>query len=184
MDVAEGDVIKIVEHADIHIIRAADRQLLGVAARRARDELMRDQHIAARRVHIRRAEHRRHRVRIAFDFLVREKAAHLHRLEERQQINVYRAVLVRERQRRQRAVIDRRDMDAACAHQPSAERQTLGRVVVAADEAGLHAARGELHQKFVEQRHRLRRRDGFIVNIACDEHHIRPFAVDNVQNFA
>ena len=56
--------------------------------------------------------------------------------------------------------------------------------MVSADEAGLHAARGKLHQKIIEQRHRLRRRDGFVVNVACDEHRIRRFAVDNTQDFA
>ena len=30
----------------------------------------------------------------------------------------------------------------------------------------------------------VRRRDGFIVNVACDEHRIRRFAVDNTQDFA
>ena len=184
VDVTEGDIIEIVEHADRHIVRAADRKLLGLAGHRARDELVRDQHIAARRVHVRRAEHRRHRVRIAFDVLIREETPHLHRLEERQQINIHRAVLVRQRQRRQRAVVDRRDMDAGRIHQPSSERQALCRVMVSADEAGLHAARGKLHQKIIEQRHRFRRRDGFIVNVACDEHRIRRLAVDNTQDFA
>jgi len=75
-------------------------------------------------------------------------------------------------------------MDASRIHQPSSERQALCRVMVSADEAGLHAARGKLHQKIIEQRHRLRRRDGFIVNVACDEHRIRRLTVDNVQDFA
>ena len=73
-------------------------------------------------------------------------------------------------------------MDAALLHQAAAERQTLGRVVVAADEEGLRIALRQLHEKLVEQRDRLSGRNRLVVDVARDEHAVRLLAVDDAQD--
>ena len=70
------------------------------------------------------------RVVIAVDLLVGEVRAHMGRLDKGQQPDVHALY----RKRRDLTAVHGRDMDAALVDQARAERQTLGRVMVAADD--------------------------------------------------
>ena len=61
-------------------------------------------------------------------------------------------------------------MDAAALHEPSAEGDALGGVVVPADDERLYPPPGELGEEGVEELYRLSGGDGFIVDIPGDEH--------------
>ena len=120
VEVAEGVVIEIVNHGNGNVVRTADRKFLGVAGLRAGHELVRHEHGAVGLIDVRRAQNRRHRLGVGCDFTFREKAPHLHRPQKRQEIEIHRAVFIAERQRREHAVVDSRDMDAALLHQAAA----------------------------------------------------------------
>ncbi len=74
-------------------------------------------------------------------------------------------------------------MDAAAVHQASAEGHALRGVVVAADDEDLGVQPGEAHQEVVEQLHRLRRGDGFVIDVSGDQDGVRRFFTGNPQDF-
>ena len=73
-------------------------------------------------------------------------------------------------------------MDAAPFHHPPAKGQTVGGVVVAADEQNRQIARGQLGEKTVEQVHRLSLGDRAVVHIPRDQHRVGFLPVDDSQN--
>ena len=87
-------VIEAVENGRIHVIRAADGDFFGIAPRGARNELVRDKHVALREIHVHAVDRRAQRVGIRFDRLLREETTHVGRLDERQHIKVDLSVFV------------------------------------------------------------------------------------------
>ena len=92
------------------------------------------------------------------------------------------AVFVRQRERLDRAAIDRRDVDAAFVHQPGAEGKALGRVVVAADHKNRQLPRRKPREKIVAQGHRLCGRHALVIDIARNEHTVRLLVIDDRKN--
>ena len=182
VQVAERHVVKRREHAAVHIVRPADGQLLRAAARAAGHELVRHEHVACSRIDVHVRDGGGYGVGVALDLRVREPAAHVRGLQKRQQPQVHRPDFVAQHDGRDRAAVDRRDVDAAAAHDPPAEGEPLRRVVVAADEQHWHAARAQLGQKSVEQLDGLGRRHGLVVYVACDQHAVRPLVVQDREN--
>ena len=179
VQVAERHVVKRCEHAAVHIVRPADGQFLRAAARPAGHELVRHEHVARSRIDVHVRDGFGHGVGVALDLRVREPAAHVRGLQKRQQPYGYGAEFVAQHDGRDRAAVDRRDVDAAAVHDPPAEGEPLRRVVVAADEQHWHAARAQLGQKSVEQLDGLGRRHGLVVHVARNQHAVRPLIVQN-----
>ena len=97
--VSERDVVEARERRGVHVVRAADGDVLGLRARGARHELMRYQDGAPRGVGLHRADRDAHRVRIGISLLVGEKAPDVRGLEKRQHEEVDGAVRVGQRHR-------------------------------------------------------------------------------------
>ena len=122
-----------------------------------------------------------HRVRIGRDLFV-EEAADRRRLDEGKHVNGHFPVFVFQEERPDLPVIDRRQMDAARVHQPRSEGDPLRRIVVAADDEHFQLSLRELHEKLVEQLHRLGGGDGFVVDIPREDDRVRRLAVDDIDN--
>ena len=60
--------------------------------------------------------------------------------------------------------------------------QTFGRIVIAADNHCAGAAQGQHAQKLIQQFHRVGSRIGAIINIARNQHGIRAFIVQQIEN--
>ena len=184
---SERHIVETVEYGDINIIHPADGEFFRLGALRAGDELVRDQHIANGSVYTHGSDRRRDRVGIAFDPRVRKKAPHVGGFDKRQHIDIHRSEAVRQSDRCHAAGVHRGKMDAPGVHQPSAEGQALGRVVVPADDKdpqlpSSKRAGGKLHQEIVEQLHCLGRGDRFIIYVARDQYRVRLFGIDHVQD--
>ena len=67
------------------------------------------------------------------------------------------------------------DLAEAVFEKPSAVIQPLAAVVVAGYHQNFERKRGKLKKKIIEQRHRVARRQGAVVYIACDKQDIRLF---------
>ena len=174
----QRDVIKVREDRGVDVVRSADGNLFGIGPGGARHELVRDEDVSMRRVDVHRADRRGNCTGVGVDLLVCKVRAHLRGLEERQQPDLH----ALDREGRDLAAVHGRDMDAAQVEQPRAERQPPGRIVVAADEEDLRAAPRQLNEETVEQVDRLGIRDGFVVDVAGNQHGVRFFVVDDSEN--
>ena len=99
---------------------------------------------------------------VALDALIGIKPLHMGRLQKRQQPEMDVSVIIGQGDGRDIAVIDRGQMDALSLHQPSAESQTLGGVVVAADDPDRNLHFCKPVQKGICQLHRFSGWHGFI----------------------
>ena len=165
---AERDIVKAVKHGGVHVVGAADRNVLRVRAHAAGDELMRYKYIAHRRHHAHMLHGASQRVGIAFHRCIRIKAANVHRLDERKKEKVYLAESIRERHRFDMSVINRREKYAARRHKIRAERNAFGRIVVAGYGKHRDVTLRERTEKSVEKLDCLSARHGAVVYIACD----------------
>ena len=129
---AEGHIVDPVKGGGVHVVRAADRNVLRLGPRRTRDELMGDEDISLCRVHVHLFNGRAHGVCIRGDLAVREAAAHMRGLDKGQHVNVHGAVCIRQADRFDPAVVHRGEIHPAGLYQASAEGQALGGIVVAA----------------------------------------------------
>ena len=107
---------------------------------------------------------------------------HMGGLQERQQPEENISVSVRQNNGLDTAVIDRGNMDALAFHKPTAEGQTLGGVMVAADDKHLLLFCGKAAQKIVKQGHCLGGGDTFVINVAGDQYGPRLLGIDHVQD--
>ena len=183
MDVSERHIVKVVKDLRVHIVGSAHRGLFRFRARRPRHKLVRHQHVPGRAVHAHLPDRRAHGIGVALDFLIREVAAHVGRLDERQHVDADRSVPILQHNRLHLPVIDRGQMHAAPVQKPGAERDSLRRVVVPADDEDLKILSCEIVQEVVKQLHGFGRRNGLVVNVARQDHRIRFLPVDDVQDF-
>ena len=84
--------------------------------------------------------------------------------------------------RGQDAVIDRREVHPLLRQQAPSKGKALGRIVVAADEKDWDLLPGQGGEKPVQQGHRLGWRQGAVVDIASNEHGIRPLLPGDIQD--
>ena len=181
----ERHVIERGKNRSVHIVEPA-HVLLGLAAFRARHELVGNQHVPAarRKMHLRdgRLHGRRvilHRVALV---VAREAGPDIHRPHERQHPHVDLAFAVGERDRCEFPVVDLGHVHAALFHEPPAESDTLRRIVVPAQYERAHFSRGKFHQKIVKHRDRLGTRHRLVVNVTRNQHRIGLLAVHSLQN--
>ena len=73
-------------------------------------------------------------------------------------------------------------MNAALGHQPPAESDPLGGVVVAADDIGRDILLGELDQKIVQQHHCLSGGNRFVVHVPGNQNAVGLFLANDAQN--
>ena len=179
VEMAQRHIVEVLKHGGVHVVAAAHRQLFGLAGGRAGDKLVGQQHVALRGVHRHAFQRHADGVGIAFDGLVRRKAPDMGGLKEGQQPEMHRPVFVAEGDGGDVTAVDRGDVDAAGGHQPPAEGQPFGTVMVAADDQHRDLPLGQAAQKVVKQRYRLRRGHAFVVYVAGDEHGVRLFLVDD-----
>ena len=118
MNVPEGDIIEWIKCGDIDVSRIADERFLGIGARRAGDELMRDENIHALRLNRHGGNGGFDRVGIGFNLRVRMHGANGCGAHEREKIKIEPSV---QRNRLNRAGIDRGNVNAARVHQPAGE---------------------------------------------------------------
>lgn len=183
VNVSQCHIVKGCEHRRVHVIRAAHRQLLRFAPERAGDELVGHKQVPHARIGLHGADHGAERVGIGFDCLIGEKAADVCGLDKGKEIEIHPTELVAQGKGRDRAGVDRGKMDAAPVHQPSAEGEPFGRIVVPADEKHLRSAQRKAVKKIVEQLHRLGGGNRLIVNIPGDQDAVRGFLVRKTENF-
>ena len=129
---------------------------------------MRYEHVPRRRGNIHMLHGAAERVGIALDDCVRIKAADVRGLDEREQIKPHLAIGVRECHRLHAPIIDRREMHAARRHEIRAERDTLGRIMVAGDGKHRDAPLCQCAEKAVEKLDCLGARHSAVVYITCD----------------
>ena len=134
VEMAQGHIVKGGEDGGVHVVRASHADLLRLAPRRPRDELVGDQHIAPGRVQGHMPDGAGHGVRKALHPLLREEAADMGGLQEWQQPEVHRAAVILQGHRRHLAVIDRSDVDPPALHEAVGKGEAFRRVVVAADQ--------------------------------------------------
>ena len=104
------------------------------------------------------------------------------RTDKGQQPHCHCAVLVFQEVRDQLTIIHRRKIHPSLREQPSAEGQTLGGIVVAADEKDRDLLPGQGGEKVVQQGHSLSRRQGAVIDVPGNEHCIRPLLPGNIQD--
>ena len=172
VEVTQSHIIKAREHLGIHIVAAADAHFLAFAPLGAGDELVRQEHMAVSVRPVNGGQSHPGGIGIALDDLLRVKAAHLHRLQEGQQMDAHRAELVLLPNRGHRAVIDRGQVDPRPLQKPPAEGQPLGGIVVAADDVHRTALR-QPGEEPVKELHRLGRGHGLVINVATEQRPIR-----------
>ena len=102
--------------------------------------------------------------------------------QEGQQPELDRAIFVGQSDGRDIAVIDRGQMDALSFHEPAAESQTFGGVVVAADDEYLLLLFGQAAEKIIEQSHCLGRGNTFVIDITGDQYSPGLFGIDCLQD--
>ena len=168
VEMAERDIVKAVKHGGVHIVGAADRNVLRVRADASGHKLMRHEHIACRRINVHMLHGAAERVSIALDRFLRVETADVHRLDERKKEKVYLAESIRERHRFDMSVINRREKYAARRHKIRAERNAFGRIVVAGYGKHRDVTLRERTEKSVEKLDCLSARHGAVVYIACD----------------
>ena len=105
------------------------------------------------------------------------------RLDERQHVDADRSVPILQHDRLHLPVIDRGQMHTAPVQKAGAERDSLRRVVVPADDEDLQISSCEIVQEVVKQLNSLGRRNGLVVDVARQDHRIRFLPFDNVQDF-
>ena len=104
--------------ADLRWLASENEDLSGDPAGH---ELVRHEHVARTFVDVHVRDRFGHGVGVALDLRVREPAAHVRGLQKRQQPYGHGAEFVAQHDGRDRAAVDRRDMDAAAVHDPSAK---------------------------------------------------------------
>ena len=112
----------------------------------------------------------------------RKAGPDIHRTHEREHPNVHLALAVAKRDRSERAIIDRRDMNAASLHEPPAKCDAFRGIVVSAQHERTYLPRGKFHQKIVQHPDRLGRRHRLVVDIARNKHRIGLLAIDSLQD--
>ena len=108
------------------------------------------------------------RVSIALDRFLRVETADVRRFDKRKKIKVYSAERVGKRYRLHIAIIDRREENGARRHEIRAERDTLGRIMVAGDGKHRDAPLCQCAEKAVEKLDCLGARHSAVVYITCD----------------
>ena len=108
--------------------------------------------------------------------------AHMGGLNKRQHIDVYLTMAIRERDRRDLAVICRGDVDTAGLEEAVAERETLGTVMVAADDEYRQLPLRKTAEEIIEYNHGLGRRDAFIIHVTRDHYCIGFLFIDDAKN--
>ena len=91
---SERHVVETVKHRCIHIVCAANAQLLRLTDSRAGHELVRDQHVARGKIGTHLRDRRAAGIRIALDRFIREEALYVRGLEKRQQPEMHGPVFV------------------------------------------------------------------------------------------
>ena len=135
------------------------------------------QHAAVGRVRRAVAQHAGKGIVVALHRLVRPDMPHHGGLEEGQEVHVQRAVLVGEGDGHRRTGEHRADVHPAVLQQGRAESNAVGGVVVAADGEHWQPAFGQLGEEPVQQAHGFGRGNGFIVEVARQQHAVHGRAV-------
>ena len=132
---------------------------------------MRDRHVARARVQLAHAGVQRYpqRVRVVGDLRVREEMAHLRGVEERDEPEADRAVLVVQVHVGDAPVVDAGEVDALACEKVCRVGHALCRVVVARHAQDGQAARGRLGEQPVHARHGLVARRCLVVDVPGDK---------------
>ena len=88
-------------------------------------------------------------------------------------------MLIGQRDRFHRSVIDGGDMDSSGFKESPAEGQPLRRVMVAADDQHREVPLRQTAEKIVQQGHSLRGGNGLVVDIACNQNSVGMLAVND-----
>ena len=105
------------------------------------------------------------------------------RFNKRQHINIHRTVFVLHGNRCNVSIIDWRHMDAAGIHNTRSKCNSLRRIMVSADNEYLKLSFGQLNEKVVKQLNCLRRGNRFVVDISGNDHTIRLFSINDIDDF-
>ena len=181
VDVPQGHIVEGLEHRRVHVVGAPHREFLRLAALGPGDELVGHQNIPPVRVQGHMPDGAGHRVGIGGDLFFGEAVADLGGFYKRQKPDIRRAVFVLQGDGGDGPLIHRGDVDAR-PHQPPAEGQALGGVVVAADEEDLGANVRQAHQKLVQRQDRPLGGDGFVVDVPGDEDGVGVFDGGDLQD--
>ena len=150
VQVPQRHIVEAVEQAGTHAVHPTHRDFLALAAGSPGYELVRQQHIAAGRVAGAVPQHAGNGVIVTLNGLFRPDVPHHGGLEEGQQIDIHRAVLIGEGNGHRCAGKHRADIDSAARQQGRAERDAVGGIVVAADGEYRQLPGGKLGQKPVQ----------------------------------
>ena len=101
---------------------------------------------------------------------------------KRQHIDVYFAMAIRECDRGDLAIICRGDVDTADLEEAVTERETLGAVMVAADDEYRQLPLRKTAEEIIEYNHSLGRRNAFIIHVTRDHYCIGFLFIDDAKN--
>ena len=103
----ERDVIKAVESRSVHVVGAADGDILGIGALCAGDKLVGDDNVAVVFINLHLTHSDLDRVGVGFDFVIGIKAPDVRRLDEGQHVDRRCSVFVRQLKALGSAVVNR-----------------------------------------------------------------------------
>ena len=180
---AQGHIVKIVKHRGVHVVGASHGNFFRIRPGSPGDKLVGHQHISLLLMDLQGLHRFPQGLCVGADLLLRKIPAHMGRLQERQQINIHRAVCILQDHRFHLSAVHRRQMNAASLHEPPPEGQPLRGIVIAADDKNLQFPGGQFPEKPVKKLHRLPGGYGFIVDIPGQQHCLGLFFVYDPQDF-